>query len=50
MREMNRAKAQAQQESQRRAGLNVKGRRHTHGDLATPWLEDTRTRDDDRER
>jgi hypothetical protein len=50
MREANRAKAQAQQDAQRRAGLNVTGRQNTRADQATPQPKDSRTRDDERER
>jgi len=50
MREANRAKAQQQQEAQRKAGLNVTGRPKTRGDQQTPRPEDPRTREDDRER
>ena len=50
MREANRAKAQAQQDAQRKAGLNVTGRQNTRDDQATPQPQDSRTRDDDRER
>lgn len=50
MREANRAKAQQQQEAQRRVGLNVKGRSGAGSDHKTPRPADTRTRDVDRER
>ena len=50
MREANRAKAQAQQDAQRKAGLNVTGRPNTRDDQATPQPMDSRTRDDDPER
>jgi hypothetical protein len=50
MREANRAKAQAQQDAQRKAGLNVTGRQNTRDDQATTQPRDSRTRDDDRER
>lgn len=49
MREANRAKAQRQQDVQRQAGLNVKGRPSTRGDQALPQPEDPRARDGDRE-
>ena len=50
MREANRAKAQKQQEAQRKAGLNVRGTAKTRGDQRAPQREDPRTRGDDRKR
>ncbi|KFF58202.1 hypothetical protein JF66_20320, partial [Cryobacterium sp. MLB-32] len=50
MREANRAKAQQQQEGQRKAGLNVTGRPSTRDDQQAPRSGEPRTPDNDRER